>query len=179
MLNNLIYLITGLIFKMFNQNLTLASGTRIDPRAFIARGGSVSIGAGSCLRAGAMLLPASGAIEIGMRANINQYVIINGEGGVKIGDDVMIAPFVSIFSTNHKFDRLDIPMGEQGMGSKGGVIIENDVWLGTHAVVLDGVKIGKGCIIAAGAVITKDVEPYSIMAGIPAKKIRGRTGNAQ
>jgi len=65
----------------------------------------------------------------------------------------------------------------QGMYSKGGVTIGNDVWIGTHAVILDGVTIGNGSVIAAGAVITKNVEPYSIMAGVPAKLIGHRKKN--
>lgn len=158
-------------FRIFNRKLTLGPGAKIDPRAFVARGGHVRIGKDSIVRAGAMLLPSGGAICIGQRTSLNQYVVINGEGGVDIGDDVMIAAFVSIFAANHHFERADVLIRAQGMCSKGGVKIDDDVWIGTHGVILDGVKIGKGCVIAAGAVVTKDVEPYSIMAGVPAKKL--------
>jgi acetyltransferase-like isoleucine patch superfamily enzyme len=179
MFTNFIYFISGFIFRLFNRKLILSPGAKIDPRAFIARGGRLHIGKNSIIRAGSMLLPSGGEINIGQRSSLNQYVVINGEGGVNIGDDVMISAFVSIFAANHHHERVDIPMSAQGMYSKGGVQIGDDVWIGTHAVILDGVKIGKGCVIAAGAVITKDVEPYSIMAGVPAKEIGRRAGNGR
>ncbi|NEQ84957.1 MAG: maltose O-acetyltransferase [Moorea sp. SIO2I5] len=71
-------------------------------------------------------------------------------------------------------DRLDIPMMEQGVYSKGPVVIGDDVWLGAGAIVLDGVRIGKGCIIGAGAVVTKDLPDYAVAIGVPARVIRMR-----
>lgn len=174
MLTRLLYFFTGLAFKSRNSKLRLSKGARIDPRAFVARGGRVEIGSESIIRAGAMLLPSGGEIRIGDRTSLNQYVVVNGEGGVRIGDDVMIAAFVSIFAANHRFECADVPISAQGMYSKGGIEIANDVWIGTHAVILDGVKIATGCVIAAGAVVTKDTEPYTIMAGVPAKQIGRR-----
>ncbi len=174
-----IYPILGLIFRLFNRKLIFSPGAKIDPRAIITRGGRINNGRNSIVQADRMLLPSGGKINIGQRSSLNQYVVINGEGGVNIGDDVMISAFVSIFAANHHHERVDIPMSAQGMYSKGGVQIGDDVWIGTHAVILDGVKIGKGCVIAAGAVITKDVEPYSIMAGVPAKEIGRRAGNGR
>ncbi|ASF48659.1 hypothetical protein CEK71_06200 [Methylovulum psychrotolerans] len=149
-------------------------GVIIDPRAFLARGGDISIGENSVIRAGAMLLPSGGSITIGARTSLNHYIIINGEGNVHIGNDVMIAAFVSIFAANHHFDRIDITMRQQGTGTKGGITVENDVWIGTHAVILDGVTVGKGSVIGAGAVITKNVPPYSIMVGVPGRCIGNR-----
>ena len=171
---SLINKLFALGFKVFNPGLKMGSGAVIDPRAFPARGGEIIIGENSIVRAGSMLLPSGGSIVIGKRTSLNQYVVINGEGGVHIGNDVMIAAFAAIFAANHNFERIDIPIREQGMASKGGIIIEDDVWLGTHAVVLDGVVIGKGSVIAAGAVVNKSVEPYSIVAGVPAKTIGNR-----
>jgi virginiamycin A acetyltransferase len=149
-------------------------GAKIDYRAFFARGGQVRIGRGSIVRAGATLLPSGGAIHIGQRTSLNQYVVINGEGGVRIGDDVMIPAFVSIFAANHHYARADIPIRAQGMYSKGGIDIGNDVWIGTHAVILDGVKVGKGCVAVAGVVVTRDTDPYSIVAGVPVRVIDHR-----
>ena len=74
-----------------------------------------------------MLLPSGGEINIGQRNSLNQYVVINGEGGVNIDDDVVIAAFVPIFAANHHYERVDIPMSAQGMYSKGGVQIGDDV----------------------------------------------------
>ena len=81
---------------------------------------------------------------------------------------------VTIITRNHRFDRTDIPMMEQGFEEERPVYIGNDVWIGDRALILPGVHIGDGSIIAAGAVVTKDVPPYSIVAGVPARKIRDR-----
>jgi acetyltransferase-like isoleucine patch superfamily enzyme len=170
-LSKFIYLITGFLFKLFNRKLVIKKGVKIDPRAFIARGGNVHLGENSIVRAGTILLPSGGYISIGQRVSLNHYIVINGGGGVTIGDDVMIAAFVSIFSNNHNFKKIETLISAQGLSSKGGVKIENDVWIGTHAVILDGVEIGKGAVIAAGAVVTKNVKPYCVMAGVPAKQI--------
>ncbi len=175
---NIFYSLTAIFFKLFNPQLLVSRGARIDPRAFIARGGPVSIGEGSIVRAGTMLLPSGGNIDIGSKSSLNQYVVINGMGGVSIGNNVMIAAFCSIFAASHSIDRTDIPMQQQGMVSKGGVVIEDDVWLGTHSVVLDGVHIGCGSVVAAGAVVNCDVAPFSVIGGVPAKVIGMRRKNA-
>lgn len=161
-------------FKLWNHQLEVGRNVKIDPRAFIARGGRVILGENAVIRAGAMLLPSSGFIQIGNRSSINHYTIINGEGGVKIGHSVMVAAFVSMFAANHNFGDPHVPMLEQGTSTKGGIQIEDDVWIGTHAVILDGVSIGKGSVIAAGSVVTKDVPAYSVVMGVPAKVVRSR-----
>jgi acetyltransferase-like isoleucine patch superfamily enzyme len=166
--------LTCLAFKLFNRQLKIGSKVKFDLRSFPARGGVIEIGSYSVVRAGVMLLPSGGSIAVGARTSINQYVVINGHGGVQIGDDVMIAAFCAIFSSNHRFDRLDIPMSQQGMMSKGRIVIEDDVWIGAHAVILDGVTIGRGSVVAAGAVVNADIEQYSIVAGVPARLIARR-----
>jgi maltose O-acetyltransferase len=95
-----------------------------------------------------------------------------------IGDNVMMAPGVIILTQNHRFDDLDVPMIDQGYMPGKGVVIEDDVWLGTNAIILPGCRIGKGSIIGAGAVVTKDVAPYAIVGGNPAKLIRYRNGRS-
>lgn len=94
-------------------------------------------------------------------------------GKVEIGNDVMIGPNVSIPGAEHNHEKIDLPMRKQGNTIKG-TIIGNDVWIGANAVILDGIKIGEGSIIAAGSVVTKDVEPYSMVAGVPAKLVKKR-----
>lgn len=170
----LVHTATAAFFRLMNRDLTMGRGVQFDPRAFPARGGPISLGDSTVIRAGAMLLPGGGSISIGRNATVNQYVVIYGEGGVSIGDDVMIASHCALFAGNHRYDRTDIPMREQGTYSKGGITIEDDVWLGCHCVVLDGVTIGRGSVLAAGAVISGNVAPYSIMAGVPGKCIGTR-----
>lgn len=98
-------------------------------------------------------------------------------GTCHIGKYVMMGTDVIIITRNHRFDRTDIPMMEQGFEEERPVYIGNDVWIGDRALILPGVHIGDGSIIAAGAVVTKDVPPYSIAAGVPARKIRDRLSN--
>ena len=95
-------------------------------------------------------------------------------GPVEIGDNVMMAPDCIIYVRNHKHDLIDIPMCEQGSTEEKLVVIEDDVWIGGRVIILPGIKIGRGAIIGAGSVVTKNVAPYTIVGGNPAKKIGSR-----
>lgn len=117
------------------------------------------------------LITYEGFISIGNNSTINSYSIIYGNGGVKIGANVMIAAHCVIVSSNHNFSQLDIPMNKQGLTSKG-IVIKDNVWIGAGVKILDGVVIGTGSVIAAGSVVNKDVGDYSIVGGVPAKLIK-------
>ena len=98
---------------------------------------------------------------------------------VIIGNDVMFAPNVTIVTGDHRVDILDKPMMDVKESEKlpendQDVIFEGDNWIGTRVIVLKGVTIGKGSVVAAGALVTKSVPPYAIVAGVPAKIIRTR-----
>ena len=95
-------------------------------------------------------------------------------GPLEIGDNVMMGPDVVIMTNSHNFERIDIPMNMQGSAVPKKVVIGNDVWIGTRAIILPGTTIGNGAIIGAGAVVTKDVPEYGIVGGVPAKLIRSR-----
>lgn len=112
-------------------------------------------------------------VEIGNNFLSGRYNYFGG-GSIKIGDDVMMANFIVIETTNHNFSDLSRPIREQGV-VKLSVEIGNDVWIGDRVTILPGVKIGTGSVLASGSVITKDVEPYSVVAGVPAKIIKKRT----
>jgi len=111
-------------------------------------------------------------ISIGNRSGIGVDAWIRAD--IIIGNDVMMGPRCTIYGRYHRFDRTDIPMNRQGMGAYDPIYIEDDVWIGACVIILKGVSIGKGAIIAAGSVVTKDVKPYSIVAGNPARLIRHR-----
>ena len=96
-------------------------------------------------------------------------------GVVHIGNDVMMGPDCLVLTQNHNFSRKDIPIIRQGMSNIEPVYIDDDVWIGSRVTILPGVHIGKGSIIGAGAVVTKDVPPFSIVGGNPAKIIRERS----
>ena len=110
---------------------------------------------------------------IGNNVGISQNCFIQVRGNVNIGNNVIMGPNVSIFSENHNFTNPDLPVNIQGESRKG-VIIEDGVWIGTRSVILDGVKIGENSIIAAGSVVVKDVPPFSIVGGVPAKVLKSR-----
>lgn len=113
----------------------------------------------------------SGHVQIGDQVSINPYCMIYGQGGVVIGNKVLIAAQTIIVSANHNFQDTSIPKTYQGMTAKG-IVIGDDVWIGAGCKILDGVTIGNGAIIAAGAVVTQNVAPYTIVGGIPAKPIK-------
>lgn len=103
---------------------------------------------------------------VGINANI--------QGDITIGDNVMMGPEVAIYTVNHCADRIDIPMNVQGITPEKPVVIGNDVWIGTRVIILGGVKVGTGSIIAAGSVVTKSIPAYTIVAGVPAKVVKVR-----
>jgi maltose O-acetyltransferase len=111
-------------------------------------------------------------LKIGKHVRINENVFLQGR--ISIGDYVMIAPNVAIYSKTHNYHDINTPMVLSGESETRTVTIDNDVWIGINAVVLPGVTVGKGSIIGANSVVTKNVEPYSIMGGVPARLIRKR-----
>jgi len=113
-------------------------------------------------------------LKMGNNSNIGPYSYIGCSGYIEIGNNVMISPRVSIYSENHNFDRTDIPMIEQGV-TRSFVKIEDDCWIAANSVILAGVTIGRGSVVAAGSIVTKDVPPFSIVAGNPAQIIKSRS----
>ncbi len=114
-----------------------------------------------------------GEVRLGDGVYVGAYTILNGHGGLEIGDNSLIGGHCHLVAGNHIFADPDRPIQEQGFLSKG-IVIEEDVWLGGGVTVLDGVRVGKGSVVSAGAVVTRSVEPYSVVAGIPARRMRGR-----
>jgi acetyltransferase-like isoleucine patch superfamily enzyme len=110
-------------------------------------------------------------LKIGHHSQINPGTAIYGD--VEIGNYVMIAPNCMIAGGNHTFAETNQEMMYQGSTEKG-IIINDDVWIGANSVIIDGVSIGKGAIVGAGSIVLKDVEPYAIVAGNPAMKIKSR-----
>ncbi len=120
---------------------------------------------------GKVLLGKFDDIRIGSNVQINENSRLRN---VIIGDSVMIAPEVYILHSGHNFEKTDLHMRFQGEKYYQKTIIEDDVWIGARTIINAGKKIGKGAIIAAASVVTKDVEPYSIVGGNPAKLIKKR-----
>lgn len=96
------------------------------------------------------------------------------QGPLQIGSHCMMGPDVIIYTRGHNIEDVEVPMMFQGDTPEREVIIEDDVWIGARAILLPGVRIGRGSVVAAGAVVTKDVEPYTIVGGVPAVVIKSR-----
>lgn len=116
----------------------------------------------------------SSKVELGNNSDIGYAARLNGK--VIIGNDVIMGPEVVIYTTNHRTDRVDIPIKYQGTTEEKPVIIGDGCWICARTILLPGVSIGEGCIVAAGAVVSKDAPPYSVVAGNPAKVVKCRNG---
>ena len=119
-------------------------------------------------------------IEIGDYSSIgSNALILCTKARLVIGHHVMIAPQVSIVTGNHKIDTVgkymsEITDREKSPENDQDIIIKDDVWIGSNAILLKGITIGEGAVVAAGSIVTKNVEPYSIVAGVPAKIVKKR-----
>lgn len=133
----------------------------------------ISVGRGTVIKDYARICPRAGFIKIGDLCSINSFCVLLGYGGITIGSQVRVAAHTSIIAFNHNFDDAEQTIHHQGYNAKG-VVIEDNVWIGTGVRILDGVTIGTGAVIGAGSVVTKDIAPYSIAAGVPAKVIKTR-----
>ena len=114
----------------------------------------------------------NGKIEIGDRAYIGPYACLSGKS-INIGKSCLIASHTGIYASNHLFADATRTIKGQGLSYKG-IAIEDDCWLGSGVKVLDGVTIGQGSVVGAGAVVTKSIPPYSIAVGVPAKVVSQR-----
>jgi maltose O-acetyltransferase len=113
-------------------------------------------------------------IEIGNRVYINHHVeLLAEDAGITIGNYVIIGQHAILITDNHNYEDPEKLMILQGSTNKK-IVVEDDVWIGSRVIILPGILIGKGSIIAAGAVVTKNVSPYSVMGGVPAKLIKMR-----
>lgn len=157
------------------QGVVIADGCVLDARGDTDNG--IVVGENTIIGQGVRLICKSGNIRLGNQVDIGAYSSIHAIAGnvIDIGDHVLIAPYSYIGCTRYKFDRIDIPISMQGIEPRGGIKVGNNTWLGAKVALLDGISVGNDVIIAAGAVVTKDIEPYAISMGVPAKKVRRRT----
>jgi acetyltransferase-like isoleucine patch superfamily enzyme len=134
--------------------------TSIDRNLWLHCGGT----SGDCRR---------GYFEIGEFSFIGCNAVIGAGGGIRIGNHVLIGQCVNMHSENHRFSDILKPIDNQGLSHKG-IVIEDNVWVGSKTTILDGVTIGYGAVIAAGAVVTSEVPPFSVVAGVPARLLSMR-----
>ncbi|MEX0885733.1 MAG: acyltransferase [Phycisphaeraceae bacterium] len=156
------------------RNVLISDGCILDARSTGIIGirieDDVSLGDRCCLRC------KDGRIDIGHHVGIGAEAGLYAVAGnrLRIADDVMIGPKVYLGGSQYHTGRTDITIAEQGHAPRGGIDVGRGAWIGAGAIVLDGVKIGAHAIVAAGAVVTHDVEPYTVVAGVPARPLKDR-----
>lgn len=156
-----------------DKNVTIDETCMISPQSRInARGGKIVLGAETLVAANAVI---QGNVRMGTNCSVqwNSFLCGYPGGEITIGNDVRIAPNCMLVAANHKFDAVDRPITEQGLDAKP-ITIEDDVWIGGRVNIMAGVTIGKGSVIGAGSVVTKDIPPYSVAVGVPAKVVKRR-----
>lgn len=136
-------------------------------------GRNVTLVRGAVLMCTGVIARAGVGIQIGDRTAIGDHCFIGGQGGIVIGADVLFGPGVRVFSENHQYGEDEIPIRLQGE-TRAPVIIEDDCWIGAGTTILGGVHVGRGAVIGAGSVVTRDVPANAVVAGVPAAVVRYR-----
>jgi len=161
----------------FGNGVTLERGVIIDGLSTngIRLGDNVAIGAYSIVCA-AMLSHLGDGIHFGNNSSTGPYSFIGAGGPITIGENVIMGQHVSFHSENHNFGRVDLPIRSQGV-NRVGILVEDDCWVGANVVFLDGAHVGRGSVVAAGAVVRGKIPAYSVVAGVPARVLRSRLQN--
>jgi acetyltransferase-like isoleucine patch superfamily enzyme len=156
----------------------LGDGVALDEHIEISARGDrarVSIGAGSLISRGTIMHTRDGVIDIGPESSLGTHCRLGTTGEIRIGRWALFAAGCTIGGEEHPSDDPSIPMVKRPPVSKGGVTIGEDVWLGFRVIVLDGVRIGRGAIVGAGSVVTRDIPDLAVAVGTPARVVRMRT----
>jgi acetyltransferase-like isoleucine patch superfamily enzyme len=162
------------------KKIVLGNATVISDMCTLeARGDSntgITIGNNVIIGQNTMIICKEGDISIGDNVGIGAYTAIYAVAGnsINISDNVLIAPHTYIGGVSYKFDRTDIPIALQNLDLQGGISVGKNAWLGARTMLLDGVTVGCDAIVSAGAVVTRDVPPYAIVVGVPARVVRYR-----
>ena len=160
------------------KGVSIEKPSLISPSAMIsARNGQIRCGKNTLICPGAVV---QGNVTMGENCSVQPYAVLVGygnredkKGEIVIGDNVRIAAHAMIIAANHVFSDPATPICKQGMERKS-IVIEDDVWVAGNVCITAGVRVGRGSVLAAGAVVTKDVPPYSVAAGVPARVIKER-----
>lgn len=139
-------------------------------------GGRIALGKGVHLYRGTIIeVGTGGSVTIGPGTHIQAGCNLKGFlSNLRIGANVQVAPGCGFSPYDHRFDDLARPIREQGIESRGDIVVEDDAWLGLGVYVMDGVRIGRGAVVGAGAVVTRDIPAFAVAVGVPARVIRMR-----
>jgi len=170
--------VDGQVHFGFPRRIRVDSGCSIGRGCALRANSDAPVGvwlaADVCLKDGVLLNANQGRVEVHERSWLGPYCVVYGNAGVRIGRDTMIGAHTVITSVGHESHRLDEPMRTQPL-VLAPIVIEDDVWIGAHCSILPGVTIGHGAIVGAGSVVTRDVAPYSIVTGVPARQTGSRS----
>lgn len=160
------------------ENIRLGRNVYLDEDSYLhACPGGISIGDDTVVMHGTIMhvfnfrdLPHAG-ITIGKRCFIGERSVIRGQGGVTIGNDVLLAPHVQILAIDHVVATSRVPIMDQGIRGNG-IVIDDGAWLGAGSIITDGVRVGRNAVVGAGAVVTRDVPDGCVAVGVPARVVR-------
>jgi acetyltransferase-like isoleucine patch superfamily enzyme len=148
------------IHCLSTKGVHIGSHSSIDRNCWLHCGGNINVNQ-------------YGFFTIGEYSYIGCNAVIGAGGGIQIGNHVLIGQCVNLHAENHNFEDPELRIDQQGITYQG-IIIGDDVWIGSKVTILDGVSIGKGVVIAAGAVVTKSIPEYAIAMGVPARIVGSR-----
>jgi acetyltransferase-like isoleucine patch superfamily enzyme len=160
----------------FGKFLKLGDGVELSALGSegIRLGNNVGIGAYSRLVVSTTLDNPGAFIRIGDQVGIGEFAYLGGAGGLEIGNECIVGQYFSCHPENHIAEELGVSIRLQGVSRKG-IFIGHNCWIGSKVTILDGVSLGDGCIVAAGAVVTKSFPSNSVIGGVPAKLLKTRT----
>lgn len=165
------------------EDITIGRGVYLDHAVYLhAAPGGLSLGDHCWIMAGCRLHVfnyrgiAHAGIHLGTRVFVGEETIMRGQGGIRVGNNVLFGPRVQVLAVNHVFTDPNVPIMQQGITAQG-IVIDDNCWIGAGAIILDGVTIGRGACIGAGAVVTADIPPHSLAVGAPARVIRDLVSN--
>ena len=154
-----------------DDNVVIDDQCCLDAKGTTNRG--ISIKRGVFIGRNTILSCKNGNIVLEEDANIGFNVEVFSAATVRVGKKVLIAAYTYLVGGDHLYDRVDVPVLDQGRTARG-IDVGDNVWLGAHVVVADGVRIGRDAVVGAGAVVTSDVPEFHVAAGVPARVIRDR-----
>lgn len=170
--------------RFFNRpKIQLGKWTKIGEQCYLSAlgkgqlklGDNVGIGAYSRLIVSTSFNNLGSHIHIGNNVGIGEFAYLGGAGGLEIGDECIVGQYFSCHPENHNYENLKTPIRHQGVSRKG-IKIGRNCWIGSKVTILDGVTIGDNCIIAAGAVVTKNMPDNAVIGGVPARVLKSRIG---
>ena len=154
-----------------DDNVVIDDQCCLDAKGTTNRG--ISIKRGVFIGRNTILSCKNGDIVLDEDANVGFNVEVFSAATVRVGKKVLIAAYTYLVGGDHLYDRVDVPVLEQGRTARG-IDVGDNVWLGAHVVVADGVRIGRDAVVGAGAVVTSDVPEFHVAAGVPARVLRDR-----